>query len=78
VAITQEARSLAELERLTRQTWDDERLQIGKYAAYLWCANGILESRAAVALLKDLADAGTTRNWATLNRIHALMAGDGR
>jgi len=78
VAITQDVRPLAELGRLTRQTWDNERLQIGKFAAYLWCANGILESRAAVALLKDLADAGTTRNWATLNRIHALMTGDGR
>ena len=77
-AITQDARSLAALERLTRESWGDEKLQIGKYAAYIWCANGILESRVAVALLKGLADTGTTRNWATLNRIHALMAGDGR
>ena len=48
-------------------------MHVGKHAAYLWCANGILESKAAVALLKDLEDIGTTRNWATLTKIHALM-----
>jgi uncharacterized protein (DUF1697 family) len=46
---------------------------VGKHAAYLWCANGILDSKAAASLLKGLAGAGTTRNWATLNKIHALM-----
>jgi uncharacterized protein (DUF1697 family) len=73
VAMTAESRSLAGIQALAREKWGDERIQVGKHAAYLWCANGILESKAAPALLKGLADAGTTRNWATLNRIHALM-----
>lgn len=73
VALTGEARALAGIRSLAAQKWGEERLQVGKHAAYLWCANGILESKAAVGLLKDLKDAGTTRNWATLVKIHALM-----
>jgi uncharacterized protein (DUF1697 family) len=44
-------------------------------AAYLWCGNGILESKAAVALLKKLGEAGTTRNWATVEKLNALANG---
>jgi uncharacterized protein (DUF1697 family) len=73
VAVTVTARALAGVRGLARQDWGDERLQVGKHAAYLWCANGILESKVATGLLKGLEGAGTTRNWATLNRIHALM-----
>jgi hypothetical protein len=54
---------------------------VGKYAAYLWCANGILESQVSVALFKGLNNTVTTRNWATLTKIHALMiqrGADGR
>jgi uncharacterized protein (DUF1697 family) len=51
---------------------------VGKHAAYLWCANGILESKVVEALLKGLAGTGTTRNWATVSKIHALMSADGR
>jgi uncharacterized protein (DUF1697 family) len=29
-----------------------------------------------VALLKGLAQSGTTRNWATLEKIHALLKND--
>jgi uncharacterized protein (DUF1697 family) len=41
-------------------------------AAYLWCGNGILESKAGVALLKKLGERGTTRNWATVEKLNAL------
>lgn len=41
-------------------------------AAWLWCGNGILESKAAVALLKRLGERGTTRNWATVQKLDAL------
>jgi uncharacterized protein (DUF1697 family) len=73
VALTSDARSLTGVKALARAEWGDERLHVGKHAAYLWCANGILESKAAEALLKGLKTTGTTRNWATLNKIHALM-----
>jgi uncharacterized protein (DUF1697 family) len=73
VAVTGDTRALAAISGLARQKWGEERLQVGKHAAYLWCANGILESKVATGLLKGLEGAGTTRNWATLNKIHALM-----
>jgi uncharacterized protein (DUF1697 family) len=73
VAVCSEAKALAAVKKLTSQPWGDEKLHVGKHAAYLWCANGILESKALGVLLKGLEGAGTTRNWATLNKIHALM-----
>jgi uncharacterized protein (DUF1697 family) len=74
VAMTLDAKSLAGVKALARAEWGAEKIHVGKQAAYLWCANGILESKAATALLKGLEGAGTTRNWATLNKIHALMS----
>jgi uncharacterized protein (DUF1697 family) len=73
VALCNDAKALAAVKKLASQPWGNEKLHVGKHAAYLWCANGILESKAAVALLKGLEGSGTTRNWATLNKIHALM-----
>ena len=73
VALCAEAKSLAAVKKLAGEPWGNEKLHIGKHAAYLWCADGILESKAIGPLLKGLKGAGTTRNWATLNKIHALM-----
>lgn len=81
VAMTDDPKRLAAFRKLARMDWGDERLHVGKHAAYVWCANGILESKAAEALFGGLGNQGTTRNWATLNKIHALMPdpqGDGR
>jgi uncharacterized protein (DUF1697 family) len=75
VAMTQLAGPLARLRPLAKLTWGREQVHVGDHAAYLWCANGILESKAAEALLGGLPE-GTTRNWATLNKIHALMNGE--
>ena len=50
---------------------------MGTHAAYVWCANGILESPALEALLRAIGAGGTTRNWATLGKIHALMTDGG-
>jgi uncharacterized protein (DUF1697 family) len=76
VALCHDAKGLAGVKKLASLQWGDEKLHIGKHAAYLWCANGILESKVAVALLKGLEGNGTTRNWATLNKIHVLMSED--
>lgn len=73
VAVTNNPKALASVKELAHTDWGKERLHVGKQAAYLWCANGILESKAAVALLKGLEGTGTTRNWATLQKIHGLM-----
>ena len=73
VAFTQDAKSLAALGNLAATQWGDEAIHVGKDAAYVWCANGILESKMGAALLRNLATTGTTRNWATLEKINALM-----
>jgi uncharacterized protein (DUF1697 family) len=73
VAMTNDGRALAALEPLAKSEWGAEKVHVGKHAAYVWCANGILESKAVVALLKNLNGTGTTRNWATVLKIHALL-----
>ena len=73
VAFTDGPKALAALEPMGQQAWTPEQLLVGKHAAFLWCANGILESKLAVTLLKGLAESGTTRNWATVQKIHAML-----
>jgi uncharacterized protein (DUF1697 family) len=50
-----------------------EQFLLGKHAAYLWCPDGILKSKAAEALLGKAGHAATTRNWATVAKISALL-----
>jgi uncharacterized protein (DUF1697 family) len=76
VALTNDNKTLKPVEALAREAWGDEKIHVGKHAAYLWCANGILESEALEALLRGLKGTGTTRNWSTLSKIHALMCKD--
>ena len=73
VAITNDRKALKLVEPLASAAWGEEKIHVSRHAAYLWCANGILESKAAEALLKGLQGSGTTRNWATLKKIHSLM-----
>ncbi|MEK8031177.1 DUF1697 domain-containing protein [Ideonella sp. DXS29W] len=56
-----------------RQDWSPDQCATGRHGAYLWCEQGILASRAAVALDKQLRDDVTTRNWATALRIATLL-----
>jgi uncharacterized protein (DUF1697 family) len=69
--------ALAGLEPLAAKDWGREKVHVGKHGALIWCANGILESQALTAVLKGLEGGGTTRNWATLNKIHLLLQTDG-
>lgn len=73
VVMTGNPKALAGLENLAGRDWGAERIHVCKHAAYIWCANGILDSAVLESLLKMLGAGATTRNWATLNRIHALM-----
>jgi uncharacterized protein (DUF1697 family) len=67
----------ARIEQLATQSWGAERLGIGSRAAYLWCPNGSIESKAFAALGKVLGDAGTSRNWATIRKLQALTRTSG-
>ena len=76
VAMTADPKVLAAQRAVARDDWGEERIHLGRHAAYVWCPHGILESPALAALLSGLGDFATTRNWATLRKIHALMSVD--
>ena len=66
------------LERFLAQDWAPEALALGaRVVAYLWCPQGVIASRLWEAVGHVLGDAVTTRNWATVTKLHAL-AGDQR
>jgi uncharacterized protein (DUF1697 family) len=60
---------------LARQDWKPEVLAVGARAAYLWCPRGTMDSPLAAAVNKLLRDGSTTRNWATVTKLHALVGG---
>ncbi len=72
VAFVQDARALSSLAAIEALVVPPERHAAGKHAAYLLCAAGILESKAGAALLGKAGRSATTRNWATVLKLHAL------
>lgn len=74
VTFVQDTRVLSGWASLAAQVVAPEQFAVGKRAAYLLCANGILESRAWVLLLKKAGGSTTTRNWATVLRLEALAS----
>ena len=74
VAFTAEPRALAALDAIRPVLAKGEQFAIGAKAAWLLCANGILDSRAGEALLGKAGRAATTRNWATVLKLQALAS----
>lgn len=77
VAVTQDSRALNALAALKPLAIPPEQLALGKYAAYLHCPSGILKSKAGkarLAVLDRIDGAATTRNWATVLKLQALLA----
>ena len=60
------------VEPLLAQEWGSEALAVGSRAAYVWCPEGVLQSRAAAAVGTLLGDGTTSRNWGTLRKLHEL------
>ena len=58
---------------LTRQKWAPEALGVGERAAYVWCPRSMLESPLFTAVTRHLGDGATTRNWATITKLQALV-----
>ena len=73
VAVLSKPADLARLKPLLQQDWAPEALAAGQWAAYVWCPAGVLASRAAAAMGAVLGDAVTSRNWATMSKLHALL-----
>lgn len=78
VAVLGSPADRARVKPLEQQDWTPEVLAIGTRAAYLWCPDGISESRLAKAVGDALGGAVTTRNWATVMKLHTLIANQGR
>ncbi|HQR44964.1 MAG TPA: DUF1697 domain-containing protein [Thermoanaerobaculia bacterium] len=76
VALTQERKALAGLKAIRPLVAPPERFAVGRNAAYLFCPPGIHQSRAWAALLGKAGGAATTRNWATVLKLHSLASGD--
>lgn len=72
VAFTQDQHSLAGLAPIRALVRPPEQFEIGRNAAYLLCAAGILQSKAGEALLGRFGRSATTRNWATTLKLRAL------
>ncbi len=72
VAFVRSRALLTRARPLVSQPWTPEALAIGPKAAYLWCANGIIESKLLKAFARVSRDAATTRNWATIVKLRAL------
>ena len=77
VAFVQDEKGLAPLKAIVPLAVAPERLVVGRNAAYLFCARGILESKAAAALLSKAGRAATSRNLATVLKLQALADSGG-
>lgn len=73
VAFSQKPEGLHQLSVLASLVQPPERMHIGKNAAYLYCAGGILTSKAASALLGKSGRSVTTRNWSTVLKLRELL-----
>jgi uncharacterized protein (DUF1697 family) len=72
VAFVQDAGQLASLRRVESLVVSPEQFAIGSDAAYLLCASGLRTSKAGAALIGAAGKTATTRNWATVLKLHAL------
>jgi len=76
VMFTQDAATLASLEALQGEDWAPEAFAVGRHAAWLWCAEGVIASRISKATGKLLGQRGTARNWATVEKLQAMVQSD--
>jgi uncharacterized protein (DUF1697 family) len=72
VAFCRDTGRLEQLEPLKRKDWGTNALAIGSIAAYVWCAN-MLASELLNAVGRTLGESMTTRNWATVTKIHSAL-----
>ena len=63
----------AKLMPLARQDWKPEILSVGTRAAYVWCASGLLDGKVFQIVTKAAGDATTSRNWATILKLDAMV-----
>ena len=74
VALLRNPADRSKLVPLSKQDWRKDVLGIGSLAAYLWCAEGVIASKLSEAVNRLLGDGVTSRNWATILKLHAMIA----
>jgi uncharacterized protein (DUF1697 family) len=72
VAFVQNSKALSVLAAIEPLVVPPEEFAVGKRAAYMLCAAGIPESKAGRALIGKAGKSITTRNLATVLKLHAL------
>jgi uncharacterized protein (DUF1697 family) len=78
VAFGPDSAALEGLRALAPLVRPPEFFHIGDHAAYLLCCPGILESKAAAAMLGKAGRGVTTRNWATVLKLSELLEDAGK
>lgn len=73
VVFAPDAPAIESLSVLTLLLAPDERFHLTGHAAYLLCSAGILQSKAAQALLGKVGRLCTTRNWGTVHKLAGLL-----
>jgi len=73
VSVPFDSSHLGLLGPLVRRDWSPEALAVGSGAAYVWCPDGMHDSHVVKAVAGVLKDGVTTRNWATVEKLHALL-----
>jgi uncharacterized protein (DUF1697 family) len=71
------AKDLAKVRPLLKERWIPEVLALGSRAAYLWCAEGIVDSPIWAAVNHATEGAGTARNFATMQKLAKMVEDDG-
>ena len=75
VAFAADSQALARLAPIGALAAPPEQFVVGRHAVYLHCPDGVLKSKAGEALLAKVGPAVTTRNWATVQKLHAMAGG---
>lgn len=65
---------LNKLSAILSQQWAPDAVGVGSRGVYLWCENGLTQSKLAEELFRVLGKGVTTRNWATMLKLHAITS----
>jgi uncharacterized protein (DUF1697 family) len=61
------------LAELAARKWKSGALLLGRRSAYVWCTEGLLDSEIATAVGRALGERTTSRNWATILKLDAML-----
>ena len=73
VAVLADPMDRPKLATLEKQDWGSDALGVGRRAAYLWCADGVIASALNAAVNKTLGNGVTSRNWATMLKLQEML-----